>query len=60
MSYRDFRDDLAKRMRDIKSERDDQLAQVESLSISDSLKDEARKQIMENFYERIVEIRDMP
>ena len=49
MSYKQFRSDLAKEMKNLHDERLEQLIKLDSLSISEKLKKEAREQIFVEF-----------
>lgn len=58
MSYKQFRSDLAKEMKNLHDERLEQLIKLDSLSISEKLKKEAREQIFVEFNKKIEEIKN--
>ena len=60
MSYKQFRSELAKEMKKLHDERLEQLEKLDSLLISEKLKEEARKQIFNEFTKKIEEISERP
>ena len=60
MSYKQFRSELAKQMKKLHDERLEQLEKLDSLLISEKLKEEARKQIFNEFTKKIEEISERP
>ena len=60
MTNKKFRDDLAKEMRDKYNERNEKLEQAENLSFSDGLKEQMKKEIMENFDQEMEEMKSRP
>jgi hypothetical protein len=60
MSYKQFRSELAKEMKKLHDERLEQLEKLDSLLISEKLKEEARKQIFNEFTKKIEEILERP
>ena len=59
MSYKNYRDDLAKKIRDLKVEKDRQLEEVEKLWVSEETKEKNREEIMENFYDTVEGFKNM-
>lgn len=57
---REFRSDLAREMRDKRKERNEQLRQIYKLPISESVKESAKKDIMETFYKQTEEFKSRP
>lgn len=57
---KEFRSDLAKEMRDKLKERNEKLEQVEKSSLSEWIKEQKRKEIMDNFEKQIDEIENRP
>lgn len=59
-SNRDYRDNLAKEMRNKYNERNEQLEQIDKLPLTEAVKKSARKDIMEAFYKEMEEFKKRP
>ena len=55
---KELRSDFAKQMLDKRRERNEQINQINKLPISDELKEQNRKAIMENFEKQIDEMKN--
>lgn len=60
MTNKKFRDDLAKEMRDKYKERNEKLEQAEKSSFSSGLKEQMKKEIMDNFTKEMDEMKSRP
>lgn len=60
MTNKKFRDDLAKEMRDKYNERNEKLEQAEKSSFSSGLKEQMKKEIMDNFTKEMDEMKSRP
>lgn len=60
MTNKEFRSNLAKEMRDKYNERNEKLEQVDKLPLSESVKELAKREIMENFYKEMDEMKSRP
>lgn len=60
MTNKNFRDDLAKEMRDKYNERNEKLEQAEKSSFSSGLKEQMKKEIMDNFTKEMDEMKTKP
>lgn len=60
MTNKEFRSDLAKEMRDKYDERNEQLEQIDKLPLTEPVKESAKKEIMDNFYKEMDEMKTRP
>lgn len=59
-SYKENRSKFARQIHTIRKERNSQIYEVWNLSISDELKKECKKEIMENFYNKMKGVQELP